>query len=224
MSDMRLLVIEDDAEAAAYLSKAFREQGHTVDVAADGVDGYDRAREGQYDVLIVDRMLPKLDGLSLINALRNQKVETPILILSALGAGRRPREGVCGRAATTISPSPTPSPNCWRAWKCWRAGAAAAGGEETVYRVGGLELDRLAHKLTRDGREITLAAARVPAAGISDAPRRPGRHAHDVARERLGLSFRPADERHRRAYLAPARQDRQGPRVPCSTRSAGPDT
>ena len=85
MSDMRLLVIEDDSEAAGYLVKAFREQGHMADHAADGIDGYARAAEGDYDVLIVDRMLPKLDGLSLISSLRAQKNETPVLILSALG-------------------------------------------------------------------------------------------------------------------------------------------
>ena len=82
---MRLLIIEDDREAAAYLVKAFREAGHVADSAQDGLDGYALAREGAYDVLIVDRMLPKLDGLSLIRSLREQKVATPVLILSALG-------------------------------------------------------------------------------------------------------------------------------------------
>ena len=82
---MRLLIIEDDKEAGAYLVKAFREEGHVVDLATDGLEGYAQAREGQHDVLIVDRMLPKLDGLSLISSLREQKVETPCLILSALG-------------------------------------------------------------------------------------------------------------------------------------------
>ena len=69
MSDMRILIIEDDSEAASYLVKAFREAGHVADRAADGVEGYDRARDEGYDVLIVDRMLPKLDGLSLIGGL-----------------------------------------------------------------------------------------------------------------------------------------------------------
>ncbi|WP_436428671.1 response regulator, partial [Enterococcus faecium] len=64
---------------------AFREAGHVADSARDGLDGYALAREGAYDVLIVDRMLPKLDGLSLIRSLREQKVATPVLILSALG-------------------------------------------------------------------------------------------------------------------------------------------
>src|SRR3984957_18442049 len=82
---MRILIIEDDRDAAAYLVKAFREVGHVADHAADGVTGYDLAREGGYDVAIVDRMLPKMDGLSLIGALRAQNVETPTLILSALG-------------------------------------------------------------------------------------------------------------------------------------------
>ena len=94
---MRILIIEDDRDAAAYLVKAFREAGHVVDVAADGVTGYDMALEGGYDVAIVDRMLPKMDGLTLVGALRNQKNETPVLILSALGPGRRPGEGAARR-------------------------------------------------------------------------------------------------------------------------------
>ena len=82
---MRILIIEDDREAASYLVKAFREAGHVADHAADGLDGYAMAEASDYDVLVVDRMLPKLDGLSLIRSLREQKVETPVLILSALG-------------------------------------------------------------------------------------------------------------------------------------------
>lgn len=155
MPDMRLLVIEDDAEAAAYLSKAFREQGHTVDVAANGVEGYDLARDGQYDVLVVDRMLPKLDGLSLITALRNQKVETPILILSALAQVDDRVKGLRAGGDDYLTKPYAFSELLARVEVLARR-RGAAGGEETVYRVGSLELDRLAHKLTRDGREITL--------------------------------------------------------------------
>ncbi len=85
MSYMRILIVEDDSEAANYMAKAFREAGHVADHVGDGLEGYARAREEDYDVLIVDRMLPKLDGLSLIGGLRAQKIETPALILSALG-------------------------------------------------------------------------------------------------------------------------------------------
>lgn len=82
---MRLLVIEDDRDASAYIVKAFRELGHVADSAENGLDGYALASEGAYDVLIVDRMLPKLDGLSVIRSLREQGIATPVLILSALG-------------------------------------------------------------------------------------------------------------------------------------------
>src|SRR5208282_3804207 len=82
---MRLLIIEDDRDAADYLVKAFREVGHIADQATDGEEGLALALDGQYDVLIIDRMLPKRDGLSVISTLRSQSVETPVLILSALG-------------------------------------------------------------------------------------------------------------------------------------------
>src|ERR1700733_15976785 len=82
---MRLLIIEDDRDAADYLVKAFREVGHVADQAGDGEEGLQLALDGEYDVLIVDRMLPKRDGLSVIGALRTKSLETPVLILSALG-------------------------------------------------------------------------------------------------------------------------------------------
>ena len=75
---MRILIIEDDAEAAEYLAKGLRESGHTADVAADGSDGLIQAAAEAYDVLIVDRMLPKLDGLSLVQHLRATGNTTPI--------------------------------------------------------------------------------------------------------------------------------------------------
>ena len=81
---MRILVIEDDREAANWLIKGLAESGHVADHAADGEAGLNLAFEGVHDVLIVDRMLPKLDGLSLIRSLRDQGIRTPALILSAL--------------------------------------------------------------------------------------------------------------------------------------------
>src|SRR6187200_3181275 len=116
---MRLLIIEDDRDAADYLAKAFREVGHVADLAADGEEGLAQALDGQYDVLIVDRMLPKLDGLSVIGTLRSKGIETPALILSALGQVMTGSKG-CGRAETTTCPSPIRSRNCWRAQRCWR--------------------------------------------------------------------------------------------------------
>jgi len=82
---MHILVIEDDAGTASYLQKGLAESGHSVDHAADGKDGLFLAMEGSYDALIVDRMLPQLDGLTIIQTLRAAEIQTPVLILSALG-------------------------------------------------------------------------------------------------------------------------------------------
>ena len=82
---MRLLIVEDDRDAADYIARAFREVGHVADQAPDGEEGLALALDRQYDVMIVDRMLPKRDGLSVIGELRAKGVETPVLILSALG-------------------------------------------------------------------------------------------------------------------------------------------
>ena len=82
---MRILVVEDDAEVNLYIAKALREHGHTVDTAADGTQGLALANSEQYDVWLIDRMLPGLDGLSLLKALRASNHHTPALILSALG-------------------------------------------------------------------------------------------------------------------------------------------
>ena len=82
---MHLLVVEDDVKAAAYLCKGLRESGHNVDHAADGKDGLFMAMENEYDVIVIDRMLPELDGLSVVRTLRAAKKKTPVLVLSALG-------------------------------------------------------------------------------------------------------------------------------------------
>jgi two-component system, OmpR family, response regulator len=152
---MRLLIIEDDKEAGAYLVKAFREEGHVVDLATDGLEGYAQAREAQHDVLIVDRMLPKLDGLSLISSLREQKVETPCLILSALGQVDDRVKGLRAGGDDYLVKPYAFSELLARVEVLARR-RSGARGEETVYRVGDLELDRLSHNVTVGGREVTL--------------------------------------------------------------------
>jgi two-component system, OmpR family, response regulator len=152
---MRLLIIEDDAEAGAYLVKAFREQGHSADHVTDGVDGYARARDEDHDVLIVDRMLPKLDGLSLISSLREQKVETPALILSALGQVDDRVKGLRAGGDDYLAKPYAFSELLARVEALGRR-RPSGRGEETHYRVGDLELDRLAHQATIAGKEIVL--------------------------------------------------------------------
>jgi two-component system, OmpR family, response regulator len=82
---MRLLVVEDDREAAAYLVKGLKESGHVVDHARDGVEGLSLWQGQAYDVAVVDRMLPRMDGLTLVRRMRDGGDQTPVLFLSALG-------------------------------------------------------------------------------------------------------------------------------------------
>src|SRR5580698_2426103 len=152
---MRLLIIEDDRDAADYLVKAFREVGHIADQATDGEEGQALALDGQYDVLIVDRMLPKRDGLSIINTLRGKSVETPVLILSALGQVDDRVKGLRAGGDDYLAKPYAFSELLARVEALARRRPKGAP-EETVYRLGDLVLDRLSHKVTRAGEEITL--------------------------------------------------------------------
>jgi DNA-binding response OmpR family regulator len=109
---MRILVVEDDRNVAAFLVKGLRESGYTVDHAADGKEGLFLATSERYGALVVDRMLPSLDGLSIVRALRAAGDHTPALILSALG---EVDDRVLGLRAggATISPSRSRSASCW---------------------------------------------------------------------------------------------------------------
>jgi two-component system OmpR family response regulator len=151
---MRLLIIEDDRDAADYLVRAFRETGHIADLAGDGEEGFAMALDGGYDVLIVDRMLPKRDGLSVIGELRAKKVETPVLILSALG---QVDDRVKGLRAGGDDYLPKPYSFSELLARVEVLSRRRGGrNEETVYRVGDLELDRLSHRVTRGKEEVVL--------------------------------------------------------------------
>ena len=82
---MHILLVEDDNETASYLMKGLKESGHVVDRASDGKEGLFMAFDSNFDALIVDRMLPELDGLTLITKIREKNSDIPIIILSALG-------------------------------------------------------------------------------------------------------------------------------------------
>jgi two-component system OmpR family response regulator len=153
---MRILIIEDDSDSAAYLVKAFREEGHVADHAANGLDGYAMAETGGYDVLIVDRMLPRMDGLSVIRALREQNDATPVLILSALGQVDDRVKGLRAGGDDYLTKPYAFSELLARVEVLARRRASAASAEPTVYRVADLELDRLARRVTRAGEDITL--------------------------------------------------------------------
>lgn len=152
---MRLLIVEDDAEAAAYLVKAFREAGHVPDHAADGLEGYAMAQAGGYDVLVVDRMLPRMDGLSLIRSLREQGEATPALILSALAQVDDRVKGLRAGGDDYL-PKPYAFSELLARVEVLSRRRGAPAAEPTSYRVGDLVLDRLAHRVARAGSEIVL--------------------------------------------------------------------
>ena len=151
---MRLLIIEDDRDVAGYLAKAFNEVGHVADVASDGEDGLNLALDGAYDVLIVDRMLPKLDGLSVIGKLRADGISTPALILSALGQVDDRVKGLRAGGDDYLAKPYAFSELLARVEVLARR--RVGPGEETVYRVADLELDRLSHRVVRGKDEIVL--------------------------------------------------------------------
>jgi len=151
--EMRLLIIEDDRDAADYLVKAFREVGHVAEHAADGEEGLSLASDGGYDVLIVDRMLPRRDGLSVIGLLRDKGVGTPALILSALG---QVDDRVKGLRAGGDDYLVKPYSFAELLARVEVLARRRGGREETVYRVANLSLDRLSHRVTRGDDEILL--------------------------------------------------------------------
>ncbi|WP_278953154.1 response regulator transcription factor [Bartonella apis] len=151
---MKVLVIEDDREASRYLEKALTEAGHSADVAGDGETGETLAENGHYDVLIVDRMLPKKDGLSLIMALRAKGIETPVLILSALGQVDDRVTGLRAGGDDYLTKPYAFSELLARIEVLQRRKNPKEA--ETIYRVGDLELDRLAHTAKRGGKDIIL--------------------------------------------------------------------
>lgn len=151
---MKILVIEDDREAADYLSKAFAEAGHTAHLAADGEAGFAMADGGGYDVMVVDRMLPRRDGLSVIAGLRARGDTTPVLILSALGEVDDRVTGLRAGGDDYLTKPYAFSELLARVEVLNRRGGARE--VETIYRAGDLELDRLSHTVKRAGREIAL--------------------------------------------------------------------
>src|SRR5258708_14434346 len=151
---MRLLIIEDDRESADYLVKAFREVGYVADQASDGEEGLAVADSGDYDVVVVDRMLAKRDGLSLIGVLRDKGNRTPVLILSALGQVDDRIKGLRAGGDDYLPKPYSFAELLARVEVLSRRNVGPA--EETTYRVGDLELHRLLPRVARGKVELVL--------------------------------------------------------------------
>jgi two-component system OmpR family response regulator len=152
---MRVLIIEDDEQLAAYLSKALREVRATVDHAADGRDGLLLAAGNDYDVLVIDRMLPSLDGLSVLRTLRASDNRTPVLILSALGDVDDRVEGLRAGGDDYLV-KPFAFSELHARIEALLRRAVPEDQPQTHFRVADLELDLLTREVTRAGTKIPL--------------------------------------------------------------------
>jgi two-component system OmpR family response regulator len=149
----KVLVIEDDDGTAEEIVTDLGDRGYLLDRASDGTDGLQRARTGGWDVLVVDRMLPGLDGLSVIEALRDEGVRTPVLVLSALNAVNDRVRGLRAGGDDYLAKPFSLSELAARLEALLRRPAEP---RETVLRVGPLELDLLSRSARRGRRELEL--------------------------------------------------------------------
>ena len=154
---MHVLVVEDDIETARYLQKGLSESGHVVELVHDGADGLSLALDHRFDALVVDRMLPGLDGLALIETLRRKGRRTPVLILSALAQVDDRVEGLRAGGDDYLTKPFAFSELLARLEALLRrAGDAGGAGGETRLGLADLEVDLLARTVRRAGREIVL--------------------------------------------------------------------
>jgi two-component system, OmpR family, response regulator len=151
---VHILVVEDDADTAAYIVKGLRESGHTVDHAADGREGLFLALESPADVMLVDRMLPGVDGLSIVRSVRETGRRTPVLILSALGEVDDRVKGLrAGGDDYLVKPFAFVELLARLEGLVRRA---AGETPDTILRAGDLELDLLKRQVSRAGRPVEL--------------------------------------------------------------------
>ena len=153
---MRVLVIEDDKEVAAYLVNGLKESDHVVDHAADGKDGLLLAASETYDVMIIDRMLPSMDGLSIIKTIRATDNHTPVLILSALGDVDDRVEGLRGGGDDYLTKPFSFTELLARLEALVRRGASSGNEQVTHLSVADLEMDLLARTVKRGNEKIDL--------------------------------------------------------------------
>jgi two-component system, OmpR family, response regulator len=151
---MKLLVVEDDRETASYLQKGLGESGYLVDRAGDGRQGLFMASSGGYQAIVLDRMLPQMDGLSMLSALRAADIRTPALILSALGTVDDRVKGLRAGGDDYLVKPFAFSELLARLEALLRRGSATPA--TTALRVADLELDLLTRTVKRSGKPIEL--------------------------------------------------------------------
>jgi two-component system copper resistance phosphate regulon response regulator CusR len=151
---MRILVIEDEPKTGAYLKKGLQESGYSVDVAADGAEGLLLAQEERYDVIVLDVMLPTMDGWSVLKTLREQRLTTPVLFLTARDdVHDRVRGLELGADDYLVKPFRFPE----LVARIRALSRRAVPSRPAVLQHGDLELDPARREVRRAGQPIVLA-------------------------------------------------------------------
>ena len=151
---MRILIVEDDREAAEAMDRGLAEAGFACVRASDGVEGLEAARGGGFDVLIVDRMLPRMDGVALVESLRREGDATPVLFLSALGEVSDRVTGLQAGADDYLVKPYAFAELIARVEALTRR--RETGSVQTLLRVGELEMDLISRTVRRQGKDIDL--------------------------------------------------------------------
>lgn len=154
VSAVKILVVEDDGETARYVAQGLREAGHVVDVATDGKEGLFLAASEAYDILIVDRMLPGLDGLAMVKTLRGAGTKTSVLFLTTLGGVSDRVEGLEGGGDDYLVKPFSFAELLARVNALGRR--PPLSDQPTVLRVADLEMDLIRRQVTRAGRRVDL--------------------------------------------------------------------
>jgi two-component system OmpR family response regulator len=154
---MKILLIEDDVESAKYLAKGLREQGHVVDHSASGKDGMFMAAGEKYDAMIIDRMVPEVDGMTIVQTLRASGNDTPILFLTALDKVEEKVRGLKAGADDYLAKPYSFTELMARLETITRR---SGGSEKAITKLtcGELEMDLLTRNVRRGGKDIELQA------------------------------------------------------------------
>jgi two-component system OmpR family response regulator len=151
----KILIVEDDARTAEFIAKGLTDEGYLVDCVSDGRDGLFHASDGSYDAIVLDRMLPGMDGMAMLAALRAAKVATPVIILSSLGAVDARVEGLTSGANDYLA-KPFAFSELLARLRLLMVRPANAGEVAPTLTCDGLEMNLLNRKVTRDGQRIEL--------------------------------------------------------------------
>jgi two-component system OmpR family response regulator len=152
----KILLVEDDRETAAYLTKGLGQEGHSVELATNGQDGLFRATDGSFDLIVLDRMLPVLDGISVLKALRAAQIDTPVLVLSALASVGDRIEGLESGSDDYLTKPFSFAELLARVNALLRRREARVDPADHRIAVGDLEIDPLSRSVRRGGKKIDL--------------------------------------------------------------------